>query len=102
MREMTLQSQSEGKRRNKREDVQTPLVKERGRYGQYILLKSSYVTRSLRPLHSWVFFIDRESRLREEPEAGLMSASRSLDSCKYKCISACTVYQKGGADGLHS
>ena len=66
-------------------DVQTPLVEGRGKCGQYTLLKTSYVTRSVRPLHSWLFFLDREFLLREEPEAGFMSASRRLDSCKYKC-----------------
>ena len=66
------------------EGVQTPLVEERGRCGQYILLKTSYVTRSVRPLHSWVLFLDGEFRLREELEVGFTTASRRLDSCKYK------------------
>ena len=63
-------------------DVQTPLVEERGRCGQYILLKTSYVTRPVRPLHSLVFFFDGGFWLREKPEAGFVPAPRRPDSCK--------------------
>jgi hypothetical protein len=61
-------------------DIQKLLVKDLGRCGQYVLLKVSYVTRSVRPYHSWFFVFDSEFRLREEPEVGFMSASRRPES----------------------
>ena len=64
--------------------IQMPLVKSCGRCDQYILLKTSYVTRSVRPCHPGFFFLGRKFPFREEPDAAFMSPSSRLDNCKYK------------------
>ena len=56
-----------------------PLVRFWGRWRQYILLKTSNDTKSVRPNHLLFLFWERECRFLEG--GGLKSASSRLHSC---------------------